>query len=39
MRGSKYLEPADGETVLEADDKLLILGRRDGLMDFSESLL
>jgi trk system potassium uptake protein TrkA len=39
MRGSEYLEPVKGETVLEADDKVLILGRRDELMDFSESLI
>ena len=39
MRGSEYVETADEQAVLEADDKLLILGQRDELRDFSESLL
>ncbi|MGB0514189.1 MAG: potassium channel family protein, partial [Wenzhouxiangellaceae bacterium] len=38
MRGTEYLEPADESTVLEADDKLLVLGKRDELRDFSEGL-
>lgn len=38
MRGTDYLEPADDSTVLEADDKLLVLGKRDELRDFSDRL-
>lgn len=38
MRGSEWIAPGDSDTVLEADDKLLVLGKRDELMDFSESL-
>lgn len=38
MRGTDYLEPTDDSTVLEADDKLLVLGKRDELRDFSERL-
>jgi len=38
MRGSKYLEPDAPSTILEEDDKLLLLGARDELMALSESL-
>ena len=37
MRGTDHLDP-DADTVLEADDKLLLLGRRDELRDFGDSL-
>lgn len=38
MRGNEYLDGQDDRTVLETDDKLLLLGRRDALRDFSDSL-
>jgi trk system potassium uptake protein TrkA len=38
MRGSKYLASDSPSTVLEEDDKLLVLGQREELMAFSESL-
>lgn len=38
MRGSEYIAGQDDETLLEVDDKLLLLGRRDPLRDFSDSL-
>lgn len=38
MRGSKFLENDHDQTILEADDKLLVLGQRDELRDFGESL-
>lgn len=38
MRGCDYLDGQDDDTVLQADDKLLLLGRRDPLRDFSDSL-
>lgn len=38
VRGTEYLDGHDGQTVLETDDKLLLLGRRDSLRDFSDSL-
>ncbi|MDT8321020.1 MAG: TrkA family potassium uptake protein [Xanthomonadales bacterium] len=38
MRGSRHLEPNGEQTILEADDKLLLIGRRDALRDFSDSL-
>ncbi len=38
MRGSKYLSFDEPSTVLEEDDKLLVLGQREELMTFSESL-
>lgn len=38
MRGDEYLEGRDDDTVLETDDKLLLLGQRDPLRDFSDSL-
>jgi len=38
MRGSERLEPKGDQTILEADDKLLLLGRRDELRDFGDSL-
>jgi len=38
MRGTKFLAFDAPSTVLEADDKLLVLGQRDELMAFSESL-
>src|SRR6056297_3664129 len=38
MRGNEYLAGQDDDTVLETDDKLLLLGRRDPLRDFSDSL-
>lgn len=38
MRGSKYMPFDSPSLVLEEDDKLLVLGQRDELMAFSESL-
>lgn len=38
MRGDGYLDGQDDETLLETEDKLLLLGRRDPLRDFSDSL-
>lgn len=38
MRGSKFIENDHTETTLEADDKLLVLGQRDELRDFGDSL-
>lgn len=38
MRGSKYIPFDSRSLVLEEDDKLLVLGQRDELMAFSESL-
>src|SRR6056297_532339 len=38
MRGSEYIAGQDDETLLEVDDKLLLLGQRDPLRDFSDSL-
>lgn len=38
MRGSEFLENDHDQTVLEADDKLLVLGQRNALRDFGESL-
>lgn len=38
VRGTEYLDGHDEQTVLETDDKLLLLGRRDSLRDFSDSL-
>ena len=38
MRGSERLEPNGAGTILEADDKLLLIGRRDELRDFGDSL-
>lgn len=38
MRGDEYLAGQDDDTVLETDDKLLLLGQRNPLRDFSDSL-
>lgn len=38
VRGSEYLAGQDDGTVLEGEDKLLLLGQRDSLRDFSDSL-
>ncbi|MDT8437558.1 MAG: TrkA family potassium uptake protein [Wenzhouxiangellaceae bacterium] len=38
MRGTQHLDPDAGGTPLEADDKLLLLGKRDQLRDFSDAL-
>ncbi|MDZ7781386.1 MAG: TrkA family potassium uptake protein [Halioglobus sp.] len=38
MRGAERLEPNGAGTILEADDKLLLIGRRDELRDFGDSL-
>jgi trk system potassium uptake protein TrkA len=38
MRGDEYLDGQDDETLLKNEDKLLLLGRRDPLRDFSDSL-
>jgi len=38
MRGTERLEPNGARIILEADDKLLLIGRRDELRDFGESL-
>jgi len=38
VRGSEYLGGQDYKMVLKTDDKLLLLGRRDSLRDFSDSL-
>ena len=38
MRGSEFIENDDSEITLEAEDKLLVLGRRDELRDFGDSL-
>lgn len=38
VRGNHYLDGQDEQTVLETDDKLLLLGQRDSLRDFSDSL-
>lgn len=38
MRGSERLTPDDGDPVLEADDRMLILGRRADLRAFSDSV-
>ncbi|MGK7296260.1 MAG: potassium channel family protein [Candidatus Wenzhouxiangella sp. M2_3B_020] len=38
MRGSEFHHCDETGTTLEADDKLLVLGKRDELMEFSESL-
>ncbi|MFO7763604.1 MAG: TrkA family potassium uptake protein [Wenzhouxiangellaceae bacterium] len=38
VRAHEYLDAKDEQTVLESDDKLLLLGRRDTLRDFSDSL-
>lgn len=38
MRGNEYLDGQDDGTLLETEDKLLLLGRRDSLRDFSDSL-
>lgn len=38
MRGSEFIDNGDSASVLEADDKLLLLGQRDELRDFSDSL-
>lgn len=39
MRGPKFLAPDDTELVLEADDHLLVLGRRVDLRRFGDALL
>ncbi len=38
MRGSEFISCQTGETALQEDDKLLLLGRRDELRDFGDSL-
>lgn len=38
MRGSQFIEQNGEQTVLEADDKLLLLGRRQQLRDFASAL-
>jgi len=38
MRGSQFVSCATGETVLQTDDKLLLLGRRENLRRFGDSL-
>lgn len=38
VRGNHYLDGQDEQTVLETNDKLLLLGQRDSLRDFSDSL-
>lgn len=38
VRGGNYLDAQDDQTRLEADDTLLLLGPRDPLRDFSDSL-
>lgn len=38
MRGTEYLDCRDAELALRADDKLLLLGRRQNLRRFSDSL-
>ena len=38
IRGDEYLDGQDSNARLEADDKLLVLGRRNQLRDFSDSL-
>lgn len=38
MRGSEYLSCESGETALRANDKLLLLGRRQDLRRFGDSL-
>lgn len=38
MRGSDHIESNGADIVLEEDDKLLLLGKRDELRDFSEGL-
>lgn len=38
VRGGECLKELDEQTVLEADDKLLLLGQRKALRDFSDSL-
>jgi len=38
MRGSKHIDSNESDLVLEQDDKLLLLGKRDELRDFSEGL-
>ena len=38
IRGTEYIDNDENETLLEADDKLLVLGRRAELRDFSDSL-
>lgn len=39
MRGTDRLTEADGETRLREDDRLLILGRRSALREFSDSVI
>ncbi len=38
MRGSDFVDCGDGEARLKTDDKLLLLGRRDDLREFGDSL-
>lgn len=38
MRGTEHIQSNGAKVVLEEDDKLLLLGKRDELRDFSESL-
>jgi trk system potassium uptake protein TrkA len=38
MRGGEFLSCETGDTVLETDDKLLLLGRRQNLRTFGDSL-
>jgi trk system potassium uptake protein TrkA len=38
MRGTSYFDCSDGDTGLKAEDKLLLLGRRDNLRSFGDSL-
>jgi len=38
MRGTEHIESNGRDVVLEEDDKLLLLGKRDELRDFSEGL-
>lgn len=38
MRGSEYMSCVSDETLLQTDDKLLLLGRRQSLRDFAEKL-
>jgi trk system potassium uptake protein TrkA len=38
MRGTAYVSCETGETVLQAEDKLLLLGRREDLRKFGDSL-
>lgn len=38
MRGSEFIAADDGETTLQEDDRMLLLGRRNDLREFGDSL-